>query len=294
MKRFLLLTLSIAFATTVFAEMPDSTLPLTRSDAAPTAAIPTTTADSLCNSERSQLHKQRFLPTKRRMDREINKMKFAYKGEVAMGLTASYGTLSSEDADVLTILSSLAAEGTIASIKPSFGFFYRDNHCLGVRIGYTYIKGSIDGEYDLGESNDFSGSLPYFDISSNSYSFGLFHRSFAGIDPKGRFGLFAEFELSVTSGSANDAHRRNGELVRIYSNSTRVKLSFNPGVAVYIVPSVCATVSFGLGGIQYAKVTQKDSEGNTIGTREASKMRFRLNLIDINFGMNFHLWNKKK
>ena len=33
--------------------------------------------------------KKQFLPTRRRIDREINKLKFAYKGEVIMGLTAS-------------------------------------------------------------------------------------------------------------------------------------------------------------------------------------------------------------
>ena len=32
--------------------------------------------------------KKQFLPTRRRIDREINKLKFAYKGEVIMGLTA--------------------------------------------------------------------------------------------------------------------------------------------------------------------------------------------------------------
>ena len=228
------------------------------------------------------------------MIREINKLKYAYKGEVSIGLTASYGTLSSDNADVLTILSSLSADGAIATVKPSVGYFYRDNRCLGVRFGYTHMNGTLDGDYDLGESNDFSGSLPYIDISSNNYSFGIFHRSYAGLDPKGRFGLFAEFELSVSTGSSNDAHKRDGELKRIYSDNTKLKLAFNPGAAVYIFPNVCATISFGLGGIQYTSVTQKDQDGNRIGSRKASNMRFRLNVAAINFGMTFHLWDKKK
>ena len=52
--------------------------------------------------------------------------------------------------------------------------------------------------------------------------------------------------------------------------------------------------AFGLGGIQYTSVTQKDDAGNKIGTRKASNMRFRLNIAAINFGMTIHLWDKKK
>ena len=305
MKRILLLLLPTLFAGAVRAEMPRfaDRMPAAPATAAATAAIPAATpaatpetesAAERLERERAELRKQRFLPTRRRMNREINKLKYAYKGEVIIGLTAAYGTLSSDNADVLTILSSLSADGAIATVKPSVGYFYRDNRCLGVRFGYTHMNGTLDGDYDLGESNDFSGSLPYIDISSNNYSFGIFHRSYAGLDPKGRFGLFAEFELSVSTGSSNDAHKRDGELKRIYSDNTKLKLAFNPGAAVYIFPNVCATISFGLGGIQYTSVTQKDQDGNRIGSRKASNMRFRLNVAAINFGMTFHLWDKKK
>ncbi len=81
---------------------------------------------------------------------------------------------------------------------------------------------------------------------------------------------------------------------RTFCNNTQIKLAFNPGAAIYIFPNVCGTISFGLGGIQYNTVTQKDASGETVGTRKTSKMRFRLNLLDINFGMTVHLWDKKK
>ena len=38
----------------------------------------------------------------------------------------------------------------------------------------------------------------------------------------------------------------------------------------------------------------KDADGNKIGSRKASNMRFRLNVAAINFGMTVHLWDKKK
>ena len=242
--------------------------------------------------------KNRFLPTRRRIDREINKLKFAYKGEVMMGLTASYGTMSSDDTDIMLILDGIDADGTVATVKPFIGYFYRDNNCLGVRFGYRHMDGNLDAaRYDLGESNDASGQIPKLDINSDNYSFGIFHRSYAGLDPKGRFGLFAEFELSLATGSSKFSYQpntSNDEMKTTYSDNTQVKLAFNPGAAVYIFPNVCATVSFGLGGIQYNSVTQKDESGKKTGSREASNMRFRLNIAAINFGMTIHLWDKKK
>ena len=237
----------------------------------------------------------RFLPTRRRIDREIDKIKFAYKGEVVMGLTASYGTLSSDDTDYMIILDNINASGTVATVKPFLGYFSRDNNCIGIRFGYRHVGGSLnDVRFDLGESNDISMDIPYLDMSSDNYSFGLFHRSYAGLDPKGRFGLFAEFELSFSTGTSDFAYESDGAIRRTYSDNTRVQLMFNPGAAVYIFPNVCATVSFGLGGVQYTSVTQKDEAGNKIGSRKASNMKFKLNIAAINMYMNIHLWDKKK
>ena len=73
----------------------------------------------------------------------------------------------------------------------------------------------------------------------------------------------------------------------------KYELGFNPGIAAYIFPNVCTTVSIGLGGVQYTSIRQYDDAGNKIGARDASKMQFRLNVADINFGMVMHLWSKK-
>ena len=292
MTRIILFLLSACIASTVAAETPRTP-----------AATGTAAENVLPGSDNSEISAKpgkqtRFLPTRRRMDREINKLKFAYKGEVIMGLTASYGTLSSDDTDIMLLIDGINADGSIATVKPFIGYFYSDNHCLGVRFGYRHMGGSLDNaRYDLGESNDLSGAIPKLDINSDNYSFGIFHRSYAGLDPKGRFGLFAEFELSLATGTSKFSYQQNtssDEMKTTHSDNTQLKLSFNPGAAVYIFPNVCATVSFGLGGIQYNSVTQKDENGKKTGSREASNMRFRLNVAAINFGMTVHLWDKKK
>ncbi|NBJ08968.1 hypothetical protein D1647_22780 [Alistipes sp. Z76] len=239
--------------------------------------------------------RQRFLPMRRRIDREIGKVKYAYKGEVMLGLTASYGTITSEDTDFWIIVDNIDAEGTTATVKPFFGYFYRDNNCVGVRFGYNYVHGKLGNvDLDLGDKNDISFSVSDMNLSTESFSVGVFHRSYAGLDPKGRFGLFAELELAYSTGKTRFNYMSGEETKYTRSDNRKLKLSFNPGVAVYIFPNVCGTLSFGLGGVQYASVKQFDGAGAEVGKRTASKMRFRLNLADINIGMIVHLWDKKK
>ena len=126
-------------------------------------------------------------------------------------------------------------------------------------------------------------------LDNHTVSYGAFFRSYAGIDSKGHFGLFSEMEIAVNTGSTNLAYESNAQMKHTHSENLQCKLDFNPGLAVYVFPNVCTTISFGLGGIQYTKTTQKDPEGNVIGSRSASKMRFRLNLLNIRIGFNVHL-----
>ena len=224
--------------------------------------------------------KQRFLPMKRRIDREINKIKFAYAGEIALGLTVSYGTLSSDDTDYLLILDNLNLNGSIFTINPSVGYFFKDNMSAGVRFGYTNINGTLDtGNFNLGEQNDVNLAFKNLHLQSSALSVGLYFRSYAGLDSK--------------TGNSEFTYETEGTLRSTFSDDLKLSLGFNPGLAVYIFPNVCSTISFGLGGIEYTKIKQKDADGNEIGQRTASKMRFRLNLLNIRIGVTVHLWNKK-
>lgn len=240
------------------------------------------------------VEKHRFLPTSRRIDRNIDRNKFAYKGETMLGITAAYGTLSSDDSDMMLILDNIDLDGTMAQINPFVGYFYSDNHCIGLRLGYRRTDLRLGGlEVDLGSQNDLDIALDDMDYTGNAYSFGIFHRSYTGVDAKGSFGLFAELELSGMIGRSDFSYLSGDTPKSTHSKSFRLNVSFNPGVAVYIFPNVCGTLSFGLGGFQYSKIDQTDQDGST-GSRTASKMRFRLNLANINVGMTVHLWDKKK
>lgn len=220
---------------------------------------------------------------------------FSYKGEWALGLTASYGTISSEDSDMWVYLSNMNIDGALTTVKPFFGYFYRDNRMVGMRLGYQYLDGDLGSlDLDLGEQNDITLNIDGMQLSNQSFSVSVFHRNYLAIDPRGHFGLFAEVEGSMEFGRGEFINASGDTPKFTESETMKFKVAFNPGLAVYIFPSICATVSLGLGGIQYTSIEQFDEAGTKVGSRRASKMRFRLNIADINFGMTFHLWNKKK
>lgn len=240
--------------------------------------------------------KQRFMPTRKRIDREINKNIFAYKGELALGLTASYGTLSSDNSDIFAILEQVNLSGYVTTVSPFISYFVADNMSVGVRLGYTHMGGTMDNmDLNLGSQNDVDISIPWLSVGNNTVRMSAFLRNYASIDQAGRFGVFSEIEASYAFGS-NSFGFRTGDAEPNYTDSKNmtVKLWFNPGLAVYMFPNVCATISFGMGGFKYTSVKQYDKDGNLTGTRDTSKLRFRLNLADIKFGLNIHLWNKNK
>ena len=233
-----------------------------------------------------------------RVDREIDKNIFAYKGEWLCGVSASYGTLSTDDSEIALIVDNLNLGGSIISVKPYFGYFYRNNLAVGARFGYTRTGAHFDNAHiNLGNfinGIEFSTDGIGINYLSNAYSFALFHRAYLPLDKRGRFGVFGELELEGQYGRSHFGFMYNNEWNKSISDTYKVAFNFNPGVAAYVFPNVCATVSFGLGGLQYNHIKQFDAEMNpTGGTRNYSKLAFRLNIAEINIGVTVHLWSKK-
>lgn len=232
-----------------------------------------------------------------RVDREIDRNVFAYKGEWICGISASYGTLSSTDSDIALVVENLNLGGSIASVKPYFGYFYRNNLAIGTRFGYTRMAGYFDNA-NINLSNyindiEFSTEGIGLNYLSNAYSFAIFHRAYLPLDRRGRFGVFGELELEGSYGRSKFDFMFNDVWYTSISDTYKARFNFNPGVAAYIFPNVCATLSFGLGGLQYTHVKQFDDKMEMTGSRDFSKLRFRLNITEINIGVTVHLWSKK-
>ncbi|MFI3293507.1 MAG: hypothetical protein SNG27_08015 [Rikenellaceae bacterium] len=227
----------------------------------------------------------------RRVDRGINKKKYMLKGEYMVGVSASYNSLNTDNAEYFTLITNMNVSGSIVSIKPFGAYLYRDNRAVGFRFGYVDYSGKIESTtLDLGESNDLSFDVPYVSLSSKNYSYAIFHRAYAPLDDKGNVGLFAEVELSTTHGITTFSYENSGQTTTTYSDSQSYDLSFNPGISAFFFNNVCASLSFQFGGLNYTNIKQYDENMDLVGTRNSSKMRFMFNVFAINFGITTHFW----
>ena len=240
--------------------------------------------------------KTRFLPMRQRVDRNIGDNKFVYKGECMLGLTASYGNISTENSDVMLLLNDINIGLRSATIRPFFAYAYRDNMAVGIRLGYQFIDGSLDNlNLDLGLIADgLEGmSISNLGIRNESFSWALFHRNYLGLDRRGIVGVIIESEILVKSGTSR--FTSGGEVVNVSRSSNfAAQFNVNPGLGIYIFPQVCVTATVGIGGLRYNNVRQYDAADNIIGRRDHSSLNFKINITDIQIGVVAHLWNNKK
>ena len=238
----------------------------------------------------------RFLPTTRRVDRNIDLNKFVYKGEWMLGIAASYGTLDVSDSDLMLLFDDINLGLRRTAVLPYVAYAYRDNRAVGMRFGYEFLKADLgNAALDLGSlAEDISFKISDIGIRSESFNYSLFHRNYIGLDRRGIVGAILEAELLVKSGNTS-FYMGEGES-RNYSMSKNfaAKLNLNPGLAVYVFPEVCVTVTVGIGSLYYNNIRQYNAVGIETGRRDHSALKFKLNIADIQIGVVAHLWNKKK
>lgn len=277
MNRYILLTIVAAFTLSV-AHAEQSVAEVAASEADTTVT------------------KTSFLPTSRRIDRQIDRNKFVFKGEVMLGLTASHGRLNVEDSDLMLLLDNIDLGINSTTVKPFLAYAYRDNRAVGMRFGYEYLRGDLGNvALNLGSAADISFALGGVGLKSENYAWSIFHRNYIGLDRRGIIGAILESEVLVKTGSTSifttDAE---GLPTSSTSRNFAAKINFNPGLAVYVFPEVCVTVTVGIGGLYYNNVRIMDEADRVVGRRDRTGLQFKFNIADIQIGVVAHLWNKKK
>lgn len=226
-----------------------------------------------------------ILPEKNygRFDRGLFNYLYIPKSHWAFGVTASYGSLDTDDVQVLSLLDNVDFKGKLYSLNPSVSYFFRHNQSIGLRFNYT--RGVADlASLDMDFDDDMSFSLRDVSYYSQDYSLGVFYRNYVGLGMDKRFAIFNEVALEFGSGSSRFKRYYNDELFDTHTVSTSAKINFSPGMCVFMQDYVAFNVSFGVFGLHFTKDRQT-TNGTNDGSRFDSGANFRFNLFNINFGL---------
>lgn len=222
-----------------------------------------------------------------RFNRGLFNHLFIPKGNWKFGLTASYGEFSSDDLDLLGLLTDIDLNIHAFSIKPSVAYFIKNNLSAGMRFGYSSMKGNI-GSFKVDIDDDMNFSLDDVEYRNESYTAAFTLTQYIGIARQGRFGIFNEIELAFSSGNSDFQRPYGGELRKTHTTYMDAALNFSPGVCVFIMENVSFNVSFGVFGYHFRNEKQSE-EGENIGNRFSSGANFRFNIFNINFGLGINI-----
>lgn len=222
-----------------------------------------------------------------RHDRGLLNYLFIPRGQWMFGLTASYGEISSEDIQILSLLTDIDLKGKTYAIKPSVSYFFKHNQSVGLKVVYTHADGHI-GSLGVDIDDDMSFNLSDVSYASSTYSGALSYRSYVGLSRGKRFAVFTEADLSFTSGSSDFSRLYGGVKKTTHTRINELALNFSPGICVFIMENVSFNLSFGVFGLKY-RTERQHTNGVYDGKRISSGANFRFNIFNINFGLGVHI-----
>jgi len=211
---------------------------------------------------------------------------FMPKKDFSAGVQFSYVDLFSKDSEYLMLLQHLDANGSLMTFAPYLDYTYKDNRSVGLRAKYSSAQGGISNADFSMLSDDLSFSFSDIEADSRSIQAEIFHRAYAPLDKNSRFGVFTDISLGYSYTRTSFSY--NEESLDSYSAANRVKIAVHPGLMVFVTNSISTHVSIGIGGATYNHIDYYKN-GEIVGTRDFSKVRFMLDILDISFGLSFHI-----
>lgn len=222
-----------------------------------------------------------------RYDRGLFNYVFVPKGMWIFGLTASYGKFSTADLEMFDVITGVDISAHAFSLKPYFSYAFKNNITAGLRLEYSNVVGDINN-FALDVDEDMSFNIHDVGYRSESYSAALLLTQYIGLTRLGRFGVFNEAQLKLTSGNSDFTRPFDGDMRSTHNSNFQASLTYSPGVCVYVMPQLSCNLSFGVFGF-YINHTKQWENGVRSGSRTTSGANFRFNIFNISFGLAVHI-----
>lgn len=211
---------------------------------------------------------------------------FMPKGDFSAGVQFFYADLSSADSEYLMLLQHLDASGSMMTLSPYLDYTYKNNRSVGIRAKYSSSKGTVSNIDMSLLSDDLAVSMSDIQADSRTVQAEVYHRAYAPLDKRSRIGVFTDVSLGYSYTRSSFSY--NEESLDSYSAASRLKLAVHPGLMIFVTNSISTHVAIGIGGATYNHIDYY-KHGEIVGTRDFSKVRFMLDVLDISFGLSFHI-----
>lgn len=222
-----------------------------------------------------------------RYDRGLFNYLFMPRKQWSFELMASYSQFDADDVEILQALNDFDFKGKQYALRPTVGYFFRPNQCIGIKFDYTRQEADL-GRLAVNFGEDLSFDIHDISYYSSKYSIGVFYRNYVGLGRAKRFAIFNEACLSFGSGSSRFKRPYNAQIRDTRTDLTEVALNFSPGLCVFVMDYVSFNISFGVFGVHLRNEKQV-TDGVEEGSRFSSGANFRFNLFNINFGIGVHI-----
>jgi len=217
-------------------------------------------------------------------DESFEKKVVVYKGENLLNVNFLYAGLGSNNANLLLLANNVSATGSFFRTAPAYSYAYADNLAAGIRLRYTSANAIIDNLNMNLLSDQLSFNLTNAKARVDAVGGSLFHRWYIGLDRKGNVGVIMEAALDYTWSNVN-----YGQEKTLYNKrGNDLRISFSPGIVLYLLPFVSIQATVGVADLGYVKIDSFNN-GSWEGYYDRWTAGLRLNMFNLNFGVTFHL-----
>lgn len=223
---------------------------------------------------------------KREIDRGIKQSTFIPKGQWLMGGSFSYNQYTADDFKFI-VMENISGDSYSFMVSPYFGYFVKDNLCIGGRFSYRRSLLRLD-KLNLKIDDDLDFNINDYYSLQHVYTGALIMRNYMSLGNSKRFGLFNEIRLGFGGGQGKVLSGSNDDLTGTFQNIFEMELGLTPGLLAFITNEVAVEASVNVLGFNYKRYSQTRDQVYK-GYFEKSSVNFKVNIFSINIGISFHI-----
>lgn len=218
--------------------------------------------------------------------RGLEQTTFVPKGQIVAGFNASFSQSNQTNYQFL-IIEGISGNTYSMKVSPMACYIFKDNMGVGGRMAYSRSRTKLDNAKVVIDSETDYSVENLYEINQKYSAMGIF-RNYISLGSNKRFGLYAEVQLELGSGTGKIMKGNGDDFTGTYHKSFSVDLGLAPGMVVFLNNYSALEVNVGVLGFGYThnKLTTDQVNISNFKTKTAN---FRINLFSIAFGVAFYL-----